>query len=126
MKVRTFNRVLQTLDSVISVTHPGSGILIAWAAIETLLRPGRNQITDRICKGLATYLYAPGPERDRAYPQIVASYEARGGAVHPGDPPEVDQLQFAFDLARHAVIAAIEQRALPDIDSLLGRWKART
>jgi len=125
MKDPIFNRVMRTLDSVINVTHAGSGILIAWAAIEALLRPGQKQITDRVCKGLATYLYAPGSERDRAYPKIVASYLARGGAVHAGDTPEAEELGFAFALARRAVCTAIEQRALPDIDVLLVRWKAR-
>lgn len=124
MKDPIFNRVVLTLDSVINVTHAGSGILIAWAAIEALLRPGQKQITDRVCKGLAAHLYPPGSERDRAYSKIVASYGARGGAVHAGDPPEAEQLEFAFDLARRAVGGAIEQRALPDIDVLLDRWKA--
>jgi hypothetical protein len=120
-----FNRVMRTLDSVINVTHAGSGILIAWAAIEALFRPGHKQITDRVCKGLATYLYAPGLERDRAYPKIVASYGARGGAVHAGDTPEAEQLEFAFALARRAVGTTIEQKALPDIEMLLVRWTAR-
>ncbi|HEV2561552.1 MAG TPA: hypothetical protein VGT78_05370 [Rhizomicrobium sp.] len=126
MKDSTFNRVVQTLDSVINVAHAGSGILIAWAAIEALLRPGRNRITDRVCKGLAAYLYPPCADRDRAYPKIISSYEARGGAVHAGDLPEAEQLEFAFNLARHAVSTAIEAGALPDIDVLLGRWSAKT
>ena len=125
MKVPTFNRVLRTLDSVVRVTNPGSAILIAWAAIEALLRPGRNQITERVCKALAAYLYEPGPERDRAYPKIVASYEARGGAAHAGDPPEAEQLQYAFSLARAAVSRAIEQKALPEVDALLVEWARR-
>jgi hypothetical protein len=125
MKDPIFNRVIRTLDSVINVTHAGSGILIAWAAIEALLRPGQKQITDRVCKGLATYLYPPGSGRDRAYPKIVASYGARGGAVHAGDTPEAEQLEFAFALARRAVGTAIEQKALPDIDMLLVRWTGR-
>jgi hypothetical protein len=125
MRDSTFNRVVQTLDSVVRVTNPGSAILIAWAAIEALLRPGRNQITERVCKALAAYLYQPGSERDRAYPKIVASYEARGGAVHAGDAPEAEQLQYAFSLARAAVSRAIEQKALPEVDALLVQWKQR-
>ena len=89
------------------------------------MRPGRKQITDRVCKGLAAYLYPHGPERDRGYPKIVASYGARGGAVHAGDPPEAEQLEFAFNLARRAVGTAIEQKALPDVNALLKQWKRR-
>lgn len=126
MKHTEFNRAFQTIDSATLVNNPGAGIVIAWAAIETLVRPGSFDITKRLAKALATFLYSPGPGRDKAYSGIEASYAARGGAVHAGRVPDQEQFHSAFDLARSALRTAIENAALPDIEDLLERWKSRT
>lgn len=126
MKEPGFNRAMQTLDEAVAIQNPGAGIVIAWAAIETLIRPGAQRITDRVSRALAAYLYRPGPARDRAFGKIVESYGARGGAVHAGSPPEAEQFQAAFRFARAAVMQAIEHRKMPDIEELLGQWQTRT
>lgn len=120
-----FNRAMQTLDEAVAISNPGAGIVIAWASIETLIRPGSQRITDRICRALAAYLKQPGPARDRLFGEIAASYEARGGAAHAGAPPEAQQFHTAFRLARETVMKTIEEGALPDIELLLERWRAR-
>lgn len=126
MKEPIFNRTMQTLDHAVAIQSSGAGIVIAWAAVETLIRPGSRQITDRLCRALAAYLNPPGPTRDRAFNEIAACYAARGGAVHAGDLPEADEFHAAFRLARAAIIQCIEDGQLPDIDALLDRWKSRT
>jgi len=110
----------------VAITNLSAGIVIAWAAIETLLRPGSQRITERVSRGLATYLHPPGSDRDRAFGEIVKSYEARGGAVHAGAQPEAKQFQTAFRLAQATLRTAIELGELPDIELLLKRWRART
>jgi hypothetical protein len=126
MKDPTFNRVVRTLDHAVSIQSPGAGIVIAWAAIETLIRPGSRQITDRLCRSLATHLYPPGSERDRAFNEIATSYAARGGAVHSAELPEAAEFHTAFRLARATIIQCIEDGRLPDIEELLSRWQSRT
>jgi hypothetical protein len=103
-----FNRAFQTLDQAVAINNPGAGMVIAWAAIETLLRPGSQRITERLSRGLAAYLHPPGSGRDRAFGEIVKSYEARGGAAHAGAQPEAEQFQTSFRLARLAIVTAIE------------------
>lgn len=126
MKEAAFNRAMQTLDEAVAIHNPGAGIVIAWAAIETLIRPGAQRITDRVSRALAAYLHPPGPARDRAFGEIVESYGARGGAAHAGAPPEAEQFHAAFRFARAAVMRAIERRTAPDIEELLGQWQTRT
>lgn len=126
MKEAAFNRAMQTLDEAAAIQNPGAGIVIAWAAIETLIRPGSQRITDRVSRALAAYLHPPGPARDRAFGEIVESYGARGGAAHAGSLPEAEQFHAAFRFARAAVMRAIERRAVPDIEALLGQWQTRT
>lgn len=121
-----FNRAFRTLDQAVAISNPGAGIVIAWAAIEALFRPGSQRITDRISRALATHLHSPGSARDRSYGAIVKSYEARGGAAHAGRPPEAEEFRTAFQLARAAFIATIEAGKLPDTDTLLARWQAKT
>ncbi|MGA0571022.1 hypothetical protein ACO2Q9_09915 [Variovorax sp. VNK109] len=125
MKDPVFNRALQTLDRAVSIANPGAGIVIAWAAIEALLRPGQQRITEKVCKALATMLHPPGSARDRAYTDIAASYEARGGAAHAGRMPDSKQFIAAFSLARSALMTSIEHGALPSVDELLTRWTAK-
>ncbi len=126
MKEPAFNRAFLTLDQAVAIQSPGAGIVIAWAATETLIRPGAKRITERISRAVAAYLHPPGPHRDRAFSEVVKSYGARGGAVHAGCPPEAQQFQAAFRLARAAVTRAIELRRVPDIEELLEQWQTRT
>lgn len=121
-----FNRAFQALDQAVAIENAGAGIVIAWAAIESLLRPGAQRITDRISKALAVYLHPPGAGRDRAFADIVKSYEARGGAAHAGRMPETKQFHMAFQLARSTFITTIESGALPDIELLLKRWQTKS
>lgn len=120
-----FNRAFRTLDQAVAIANAGAGIVIAWAAIEALLRPGAQRITDRVSRALAAHLHPPGPARDHAFGVIVKSYEARGGAAHAGRTPEAEQFQTAFALAGTAFIATIEAGQLPDIDLLLERWRTK-
>lgn len=122
MRTPIFNRAFQTLDRAHAINSRGAGIVIAWAAIETLLRPGEKQITKRLCRSLACLIAGAGPTRDRTYNEIATSYKARGGAAHAGAIPEQAQFQTAFQLARQAVCKVIETKALPDIEELLARW----
>ncbi len=120
-----FRRALQTFDGTANVSHSGASIVIAWASLETLLRPGQHKITERICRALAAYLEPPGRTRDRAFTRIAACYEARGGAAHAGTPPEKEQLQTAFRLARATLMKSIEIGSPPDVEQLLGRGATR-
>lgn len=126
MKEPAFNRAMLTLDEAVAIQNPGAGIVIAWAAIETLIRPGAQRIADRVSRALAAYLHSPRPARDRAFGEIVESYGARGGAVHAGSPPEAEQFHTAFRLARAAVMRSIESAALPDVEVLLENWRTKT
>jgi hypothetical protein len=121
-----FNRAFRTLDHAVAIENAGAGIVIAWAAIESLLRPGSQRITERISRALAAYLHPPRAGRDRAFASIVKSYEARGGAAHAGRIPEAKQFQTAFQLARAAFLKTIEEDRLPDIEVLLERWRTGT
>jgi hypothetical protein len=120
-----FNRAFRTFDQAVAIENPGAGIVIAWAAIESLMRPGAQRITERISRALAAHLHPPGPGRDRGFAEIVRSYEARGGAAHAGRMPETKQFHMAFQLARSTLITTIESGELPDIDVLQERWKNR-
>lgn len=126
MKDPVFNRAFQTLDGGVHSQNAGAGIVIAWASLETLLRPGNARITERVCRALAAYLNDPGPERDRAFTYIERCYAARGGAAHAGTPPEAEQFQTAFRLARSALLRSIERRKRPDIEFLLEAWRTKS
>jgi len=126
MDTEHFNRVVQTFDSAIWAHSLGSAIVMVWAAIETLFRPGWWQITKTLSKCIATYLYPAGGDRDRAYQKVEQLYEARGSAAHNSYVPESEQLFDSFQIARRCIVKCIDDRLLPDADDLVRRWKAKS
>ena len=120
-----FNRAFQTFDSAIWAHSAGSAIVMAWAALETLFRPGRRQITKTLASCIATFLHPAGPERDRAYQEIEMLYKTRGSAVHDAQLPETEQLHSSFQLARRSIAKCLETREVPNAEELLKRWKER-
>ncbi|HEX6978277.1 MAG TPA: hypothetical protein VF342_03170 [Alphaproteobacteria bacterium] len=120
-----FNRAFQTFDSAIWAHSPGSAVIMAWASLETLFRPGRRQITKTLASCIAAFLYPAGPERDRAYQWIERLYEARGNAAHAAQVPEAQQLLDSFELARRSLSKCLDSRSLPEAEELLARWKER-
>lgn len=120
-----FNRAFQTLDSAIWAHSPGSAILMAWAAIETLFRPGRRNITKTLSSSVAAFLYPPSPERERAYQRVEALYEARGNTAHDAQIPQAAQLFGSFDIARRSLAKSLQRQAMPDCTRLIEQWKQR-
>jgi hypothetical protein len=98
---------------------------MAWAALESLFRPGRQQITKRLASSVATFLHPPSAERDRAFQRVAMLYEARGSAAHDARVPEAEQLLESFDLARRSLARCLDRRELPNADELITRWKER-
>lgn len=120
-----FNRAFQTFDNAIWAHSASSAIIMAWAALETLFRPGRRQITKTLAICIATFLHPGGPDRDRAYQEIERLYETRGSAVHDGRLPETEQLLSSFQFARRSIAKCLETREMPNAEELLKRWKER-
>jgi hypothetical protein len=120
-----FNRAFVTFDSVRWSHSLQSALIMSWAAVETLFRQGRNQVTKTLGSSMATFLNPPGPARDAAYAQIVRLYETRGSAAHDSQLPEEEQLLQTFALARLSLIKCLDLRQLPSRDDLLTKWKAR-
>lgn len=125
MDVEHFGRAVQTLDGAIWAHSPGSAIIMVWAAIETLFRPGRRQVTRTLSTCIAALLCAAGPDRDRVYQKVEQLYEARGSAAHDSRVPESEQLLDSLHIARHCIAKCIDDRHLPDADDLVRRWKER-
>jgi hypothetical protein len=113
----------QTFDQAIWAHSAGSAIIMAWAALEALFRPGRTQITKNLAACIATFLNPPGPQRDWAYHAVARLYEARGKTAHYAQIPEGEQLLDSFGLARRSFAKCFEARELPDAGILMRRWK---
>lgn len=60
MNNEAFGRSFQTLDSAIWAHSTGSAIIVIWAALETLMRPGRPDTTKRLSSSLGRVVGACG------------------------------------------------------------------
>jgi hypothetical protein len=120
-----FSRAFQTFDGAIWLRSLGSAILMVWASIETLFRPGRRNITKILAASVASFLFPPGPERDRAYNRVAALYEARGNAAHDAQIPESEQLFESFDVGRRTFAKCLELGQTPDCNLLMANWKGK-
>ena len=126
MGEESFGRALQAFDDAIWAHSTGSALVTVWAAMETLIRPGRSNITKRLASAIAAMLQPPGAERERLFQQVASLYEARGGAVHASRLPYADQLFSSFEIARRTFVRCIDAEALPDAEQLQEMWRLRT
>ena len=125
MNDQAFGRAFQTFDGVIWAHSTGSAIVMIWAALETLMRPGSSEITKRLASSLAALLEPAGAERERLYPQLTSLYKARGNSAHGSRSPEAQQLVESFGVARRAFIACIENREMPNAETLREMWRLK-
>ena len=125
MNVQAFGRAFQTFDGAIWAHSPGSAIIVIWAALETLIQPGRNQTTKKLASSLAVLLELPGPGRDRLFQLLTSLYNARGGSAHASYSPNSQQLMSSFDIARRSFIACINNRKVPNSAKLHEMWRLK-
>jgi hypothetical protein len=118
----SFNRAMQTLDGVTWAHSSGAAIIITWAAIETLFRPGRQDVARKLATAVAIYLQPPGSERDRVFQRVRTLYEVRGDTAHASKPPQTEELFDSLSIARAAFCKAIEGRELPEPAVLARMW----
>ena len=125
MKVQAFGRALQTFDGAIWAHSSGSAIIVIWAALETLMQPGKNHTTKKLASALSVLLEQPGPGRDRLFQRASSLYNARGSSAHASLSPTSQQLMSSFDIARRSFIACIDNRKVPDSTKLHEMWRLK-
>jgi Apea-like HEPN len=125
MDIDHFNRAVQTFDTIIWAHSSGNAIVMLWAALEALFRPGRANVTKTLAACMATFLYPPGGGRDRMYQKVERLYEARGSAAHNSQVPATEQLRDSFLIAGQCITKCIESAKLPDPQELASQWKER-
>jgi hypothetical protein len=123
MESENFNRAFQIFDNALWAQSLGSAILMIWAALETLMRPGRQETGKTLAQLLATFLYDEKTKRDRMFGKIRNAYHARGKVAHNSELPELDEFTFVLELGQAVFKKCIEQNAQPMPDYLLENWK---
>ena len=123
MNDAAFSRAFQAFDGAIWAHSAGNALVTLWAAVETLVRPGRSSIAKRLARAVAALLEPPEAQRQRVFQRAESLYEARGGSAHASRAPEAEQLVSTFDIARRLFIACMERGALPDAEQLQIDWK---
>lgn len=118
-----FSAAFLSLDAARSATNPAAAKLLTWAAMEALFRPGRSQISHRLCASIAAFLETGRSKQDRLYQRARKLYEARGETSHAARSPEIGSIAEALTLARRSFKRAIECGEPPRIEELLARWR---
>ena len=118
-----FGRAFRTFDAAIWAHSTGSALVTIWAALETLIQPGKHQITKRLASSLAALLEPPGPRRNRLFGREKSLYEARSGSAHASRAPEAQQLLSSFEIGRQSFVSCIDKPALPKVAALQEMWR---
>ena len=118
-----FGRAFRTFDGAIWAHSAGSALVTIWAALETLIQPGKHQITNKLASSLASLLEPPGPSRNRLFGRVKSLYEARGGSAHASLSPEAQQLLSSFEIGRRSFVSCIDRRAMPMVGELQDMWR---
>lgn len=125
MDTPTFNVAFQAFDQAMW-SHPiGSALMMIWASVEALIRPGDQDITRTLASCIAAYLESPGAQRDRLFTTIRDLYQLRGYTAHAAEPPGEQTIRQTFGVARRCIIRAFEQCALPDVKLLIAKWEQK-
>lgn len=123
MDTPAFNVAFQAFDQAMW-SHPiGSALLMIWASVEALIRPGDKDITRTLASCIATYLEPPGAKRERLFTIVRDLYRLRGFTVHAAEPPTEQTIRQTFAVVRRCYIRAFEQCTLPDAQLLIHKWK---
>ena len=125
MSDRAFGCAFQTFDNAIWAHSAGSAIVMIWAGLETLIRPGRQQVTKKLASALAALLEPSGAERERLFQRLSCLYKARGSSAHASRSPEAQQLMESFGIARRSFIACIDNQELPNATKLHEMWRLK-
>jgi hypothetical protein len=121
----SFNVAFQAFDQAMW-SHPiGSALMMIWASVEALIRPGDQDITRTLCSCIAAYLEPPGTQRDRLFTTIRDLYKMRGFTAHAAEPPDEQTIRQTFEVVRRCFIRAFEQCVPPDSQSLMHNWKQK-
>ena len=120
-----FGRSFQTFDDAIWAHSTSSAIIMIWAALETLMQPGRPDTTKRLSSLLAALLEPVGAERERLFQRIRSLYEARGNSAHASRSPETQQLLESFEIARKTFVYCIDNGRLPIASKLHEMWRLK-
>lgn len=125
MDIPGFNAAFQAFDQAMW-SHPiGSALMLIWASVEALIRPGDKDITRTLASCIAAYLEPPGTGRDRLFTTVRDLYRLRGFTAHAAEPPAEQTIQKTFAVVRRCFIRAFEQCVLPDAQSLTQKWKQK-
>ena len=125
MNDQAFGRSFQTFDGAIWAHSAGSAIIVIWAAVETLIRPGRPDTTKRLSSSLAALLEPAGAERERLFQRIISLYEARSSSAHASRSPAAQQLFESFEIARRTFVYCIDNGQLPNASRLHEMWRLK-
>ncbi len=120
-----FSRAFQTFDGSVWAHSPGSALITIWAALETMIQPGRMETSKRLASCLAVLLEPAGPERERLFQRVKLLYRSRSGSAHASRSPAVEQLMSSFDVGRRAFMTCIDKRVLPQAAVLHERWRLK-
>ena len=123
MSDSTFGRAFGAFDGAIWAHSTGSALVTIWAALESLVQPGKQGITKVLASSLAALLEPFGPRRDRLFGRVKSLYEARGGSAHASRSPEAEQLLSSFEIGRRSFVTCINRRALPKLAELQEIWR---
>jgi len=125
MDIPSFNAAFQAFDQASWSHDVGSALLMLWAAIEALFRPGNRDIARTLSICIACYLEGPDASRDRLFARVRDLYKLRGSTAHAAVTPQTQTASAVFEIGRRCFIKAFDQCILPEASGLLNKWKSK-
>jgi len=115
-------RAFVMLDGIWWLPTTTAMMVAIWTAVETMLRPGRRDVTKRLADGVRRYIGRSKNDGDRLYNETVRLYESRGASAHAGQSPAIEDVHASFVIAHDLMLRATHEGRLPDIDNITPIW----
>ncbi|GBD48543.1 hypothetical protein [Methylopila sp. Yamaguchi] len=115
-------RAFVMLDGIWWLPTTTAMMVAIWTSVETMLRPGRRDVTKRLADGVRRYVGQSKSDGDRLYNETVRLYESRGQSAHAGRSPAIEDVHASFVIAHDVMLRAMHEGQLPDLDNLTPVW----
>lgn len=109
-----FSNAFGLLDSIWWIPSLSAQMIAIWSSAETLMQPGRQNMTKELAKLVRLGLGNSKSDGDRFYNEVIRLCAARGSAAHAGREPDALDVQASYGIARALLLRAMIEEAAED------------
>ncbi|MCK4579408.1 MAG: hypothetical protein KAU50_11515 [Candidatus Marinimicrobia bacterium] len=115
-----FSLAVEAIDMGQFVKNTALTMVSLWGALEALFSPAPYELRFRVSSLIASYLEAPGVEREKCQREVFKLYDKRSAAAHGKPKHTSEDVLGTFNLLRRVLMQIIDRKKVPSKNDLEG------